>query len=108
MPVGDDAIQIDKEPAAARNLFAARIKGFNRNGRRLDAANQIGKLILRGRRDCEHRDDEPRQKRNYRVDKARASCIHSVLSITRAEMFCAAGDMLDLKDSLRSRALGAL
>jgi hypothetical protein len=39
--IGYDAIRVDKEAAAPRELFAFRVEGFNRNCRRFDAANQL-------------------------------------------------------------------
>ena len=44
--VGDDAIGVNKEAAAARELFAARVESFNRDGGWLNAANEFGKKIL--------------------------------------------------------------
>ena len=45
--VGDDAISIDEEAAAARELLAARIEGFDGDGGGLDAANEFRKQVLR-------------------------------------------------------------
>ncbi len=45
--IRDDAIVLDKEPAAARKLFATRVERFNRNCRRFDTADEFRKKILR-------------------------------------------------------------
>jgi hypothetical protein len=44
--IGDDAICIDEEAAAARQFFAARIESLNRDRRWFNAANEFGKNIL--------------------------------------------------------------
>ncbi len=46
VPIGNHAVFVDKETAAARKLLALRIEGFNCDGGGFDAANQIGKLVL--------------------------------------------------------------
>ena len=45
--VGYDAIAVDEEPAAAREFLAARVKRFDRDGGRFNAADEFRKNILR-------------------------------------------------------------
>ena len=52
--IGDDAIGINEETAAAREFFTARIEGFDRDRGRFDAANELGQQVLRGAI-CHHR-----------------------------------------------------
>src|SRR6185436_7180924 len=51
--VGDDAIFIDEEAAAARKFLALRIEGFNGDGGWFDAANKVREFVLRARARCD-------------------------------------------------------
>src|SRR5437899_2145038 len=89
--IGDDAIYADEEATAARKFFSARVEGFDGHRGRLDAPNQVRKLILRVCRQREKRKDETGDKRNGSgPGRAGMNYGHCVLSITRAQMFCAA------------------
>jgi hypothetical protein len=47
VPVGDNAIALDEEAAAARQLFTTHVESFDCNRGRFDTANEIGEKILR-------------------------------------------------------------
>ena len=79
MAIGNDAIIVDEESAAARKFFAARVEGLDGHGGRLDATHQFRQLVLRaGVQLAEHSAGEHDE--NGDEDKARASyCFHSRL-----------------------------
>src|SRR5688500_15467405 len=78
MPVGDDAIVVDEESAAARKFFAARVECLNGHRGRLDATHQFRQLVLRPEFSCRTQTNEHDE--NGDEGKAHAGyCFHSRL-----------------------------
>src|SRR5438128_2073253 len=93
VPIRDDAIFIYKEAAAARKFFSPRIESFDGHRGRFDSSDEIRELILRVcPRQIQREDKSAEEKSNSVFDKAREiNCLHYLPSITRDQMFCAAG-----------------
>ena len=91
VPVRYHPIDVDEKAAAARQLFAARIEGFDRHGGRFDATNQFGKLILR--KISRRNDEQEAQQTRVRIVRSiwRALAFIRFFSITRDDEFCAVG-----------------
>ena len=88
-----DAISIYEEAAAARKPFSPRVESFDGHRGWFDSSDEIRELILRVcPRQGQRKDKSAEEKSNSVFYKARAiNCLHYVLSITRDQMFCAAG-----------------